>query len=201
MPVFLGLSGYFSKLEEDDSDNLQSWLCLKKDRTILENEIGNKILYPQVVPQTKEDVLFNNVFLRKIIELNIGELYNKNLKRIDIPEVFLELVPDLQSLAGAFIDVIKPEGITVFTFKSNCFGRKNLGSIIRPENLQPGCFITIGIGEKQYQIKIGSLIVIPVPESKTDITFTSITAKLMNKKILSAQIAGGKLGLIIDARI
>lgn len=201
MPILQGLSYYFSKLEEIETADLQNWLPLKEDRTILENKIGNRMLYPRIIPETKEDLLFNCLMLKKVIALNKDIVYSKNLKRIDIPEFLLEFVPEIQNLIGIFIEAIRPEGITTLSLNSDHFERKNLGTLIRPENLQTGSFITIGIKDKHYQIKTGSLVVIPLLGLKTDVTFTSTEAKLLGKKIFSTQVNSGQLGLIIDTRI
>lgn len=201
MPTVKGLFDYFLKFEGVEVEDLQKWLKVKEDRTILENRLGNRILYPQTIPSNQKDLLLDFAIIRKIIEQNQTKFYNKNLKRIDIPEVFCEHFPNLQNLAGAFISAIAPCGITTFFIESNQFGRKQIGTYIRPENLQAGCLIIIGVKNQQYQIQAGILIVIPVPESRIDITFTSSVAKLMGKKILSVQVVGGQLGLIVDARI
>lgn len=201
MPATKGIFNYFSKLEEIEVNELQEEFSLREDPTILENRLGNKILYPGVVPQNEKDVLFNGVIIRKLIKLDPVKFYNKNLKKIDIPEKFLNLVPDLKNLAAAFIDTVKLPGITTLCIKSDQFGRRDIGTLLRPDNLEKGSFITIGIKGQQYQVEAGSLVVIPISESRADITFSSTNAKLMGKKIISTQIVSGKLGLIIDARI
>ncbi len=201
MPAVKGLFDYSLRFEGIEVEDLQKWLRTPEDRTILENRLGNRILYSQTIPQNQKDLLFDFAIIRKIIEQNQARLYNKNLKRIDIPEAFCEHFPDLQKLAGVFIDAISPGGITTFSIKLNQFGRKQIGTYIRPENLQAGGLLIISVKNQQYQIKTGNLVVIPVPQSRVDITFTSTTAKLTGKKILSIQVVGGPLGLIVDARI
>lgn len=197
----IGLLEYLSKLEEVSVSDIQQWLITPEDPTILENRIGNRMLYPQIVPQSKEDLDFDFAIIRKIIELNQVKFYNKNLKRIEIPEEFLNHFPDINKLVSTFIDAILPQGITTFWIKSTVFGRKNLGTLIRPDNLKSDSIITIGIAGHQYQIKAGSIVIIPIPQAKTDMTFTSSSATLMGKKIISIEIVTGQFGLIIDARM
>lgn len=201
MPRLNGLFDYIAKLEDVSVSDVQKWLPAREDEVILQNKIGNRILYPGVVSLTKKDLIFELAIIRKVIEVNQNKLYNKNLKRIDIPDDFLEYFPDLQNLVGAFIDAIHPLGITSFWLKSEILGKKNLGTLIHPEQLQAGGLITIGIHDKQYQIKIGSLVIIPILQSRIDLTFTSDSARLMGKKIISTEVVTGQLGLIIDTRI
>lgn len=201
MLKIVGLLEYLSKLEEVSVPDIQQWLPVPEDPTILENKIGNRMLYPQIIPQTIQDLAFDFAIIRKVIELNQPKFYNKNLRRIDIPEVFLLHFPDLKRLVAAFIDAILPIGITTFWIKSATLGRKNLGTLIRPEGLKPDSVITIGLEGKQYQIKTGSIVTIPIPQSKADMTFTSTTATLIGKKIISIEIVTGQLGLIVDARM
>lgn len=201
MPKVNPLHEYFSTLEDVAVSDIQAWLGHQEDLTILENRIGNRMLYPQVIPQTINDLAFDFAIVRKVIELNQTKFYNKNLKRIDIPVEFTTHFPDMKKLVVAFIDGILPPGITTFWMKSVSFGPKNLGTLIRPENLKVGDVVNIGIEGRQYQIKSDSFVVIPIPRSRADMTFTSPSASLIGKKILSIEVATGQLGLIVDTRI
>lgn len=201
MPSIKGLADYFAEFEEINTNDLQQWLSVQGDRVIFENRFANRLLYPQIIPQTAKDLSFDFIVLREIIKQNMTKLYHKNLKRVDIPEQFLAYFPDLQKLVRVFIDAVEPIGITTFWLKSDQYGSKNLGTVIRPDNLQVGGFVTIGLKGQQYQIKTGSLVIIPVPESRVDITFTAQRATLMGKKICMAQVVTGNLGLIVDARV
>ncbi|MFA5933400.1 MAG: hypothetical protein WCV81_04025 [Microgenomates group bacterium] len=201
MPKLSVLQDYFSKLEDIVVPDIQQWLGQNEVPIILENRIGNRMLYPQVIPQTPSDMDFDFAIIRKVIEANQTKFYNKNLKRIDIPEEFLQHFLDIKKLVIAFIDALILPGITTFWIKSVSFAPRNLGTLIRPENLKKGDTITIGIGDKQYPISVGSLVVIPISKSRADMTFTSATATLIGKKILSIEIVTGQFGLIVDTRI
>ncbi|MDD2823378.1 MAG: hypothetical protein PHQ59_04855 [Candidatus Daviesbacteria bacterium] len=201
MPNDTVILDYFSKLEEVSVSDIQQWLPQPEDAIILENKIGNRMLYPQVIPQAAKDLAFNFAIIRKVIEKNQDKFYNKNLKKIEIPEGFLQYFPDIQKLVTIFIDAILPPGITAFWLKSLNLGPKNLGTLIRPDNLGAGSIVTIGVGGKQYQIKAGAMATIPITQSRADITFTSASATLMDKKVLSIEVVTGQLGLMVDARI
>lgn len=201
MPKLTGLHEYFSKLEDVAIADIRMWLGKTEDLTILENRIGNRILYPQIIPQTAKDLQFDFAVVRKVIEVNQTKFYNKNLKRIEIPEEFLYHFPDIKKLVAAFVDALSPPGITTFWMKSIAFKPRNLGTLIRPENLKTGETLTIGVGGKQYPIKAGSLVIIPITTPHADMTYTSANATLLGKKILSIEVVTGQLGLIIDTRM
>lgn len=200
MPKFKDVHECFASMEAIQSKDLAPWLGGKLDSIILDNQLGNKILYPDTIPETQSDLNFELALFRKLIELSKEDFYNQNTHRIDIPELLITKFGDIQKAVWIFIEGIKPLGITYFYKYSENLGSAPLGSLIRPEIISENSFITLQLNKKQYQIKGGSTIIIPAPENKINLIFSATGAKLLGKQLISLQVLGGEVGIIVDAR-
>src|SRR3990167_9440024 len=112
MPKLTGLFSSFDDLDQISPEAIASWLKPAPELTSLENYLANKILYPQAVPLTKHDMQIDLAILREALRMNgpkPGEqksnallggnpFLNITLRKILIPERFLDFVPDLASL-------------------------------------------------------------------------------------------------------
>lgn len=198
MPKFSGLFSCFFEIDDIEIDKIASSIGFKGDPKLLENKLGNQILYPQTIPVSKDDLIFNLGLLQEALRFSGQKLYNQNLKRLYIPEKLLEVFTDRKNLVLVFINVFMPFGLITVSCKS-ALGVKNLGTLIRPTILGSGN-ITLWVKEKKYQIKAGILTIIPSESDRVDIKFESSEATLEDENTLMAEVAGGQLGLVIDAR-
>lgn len=200
MPKIVGLFSHFPKLNTVTAGSVAAWLGGKADAKLLENRLGNRILFSSSVPYSADDLAFDLAILREAVKTQPQDFINPNLRLIYIPEEFGEFFPDLRTMVAAFIDVLKPSGVTSVVLKSKTLGLKNLGSVIKPEVTSKSGVILIRIRDYKYEVKVGSLTAIPAESGKVDIHFQSRAAKLLGKDDATLEIAGGKLGLLVDAR-
>lgn len=200
MPKLTGLFDYFPKLSDVKAEGVAVWLGSKVDAKLLENRLGNRILYSSTIPYSADDIIFDLAILREAIKACPQDFFNRNLRQIYIPEEFLQHFPDLRALVIALIDALRPRGITSVMLKSKTLGLKSLGSVIVPEISSPTGIITIQTGGQRQEVKVGSLVVIAAEGSKVDISLQSRAAKLFGKDDITLEVAGGALGLLVDAR-
>lgn len=200
MPVLSTINTFSANLEELSIENIALWLQNQKNITLLENELGNKILYPQTVPTTNWSLTFDLVVLREVLRKNPKPYYNKNLSKIFIPEYFLERFPNIQQLTWAFIDVFNPVGLTTILLQTANLGTKSLGTLIKPEVNIPKTEVFVWVEGKRYLVKSGSLAMIPTKNNKVDIKFESAGNKFLSNSQMVSEVAGGLAGIIIDAR-
>ncbi|MFH0936954.1 MAG: hypothetical protein V1808_01520 [Candidatus Daviesbacteria bacterium] len=201
MSKLSGLQDLVPQLENINLNQVASMLQVKIDPQILENKLGNRLLYPQTVPLTETDLVFDLNLLQEALKSHPQSYYSSSLKKIVIPEELTQLFPNLQHLVWAFVNVFHPVGITTVFIKSQRLGTKSLGTIIKPEVLESGGDIKIEADGKSYLVKIGSLLVLPLVGRKIDIKFESNFAKLSGQNSLTTEVFGGELGLMVDARI
>lgn len=200
MPRLRGLLDYFSGLENIPIERISAHLSRRLDPRILENQLANLILYPQVIPVQSEDVELDLAILREALKINRGLYFNPNLKRIIIPQDLSDRFPNLQNLAWVFVDAFLPPAVTTIALKKENIGLKKIGSSIRPEVVKGDGWIFLEVDNKKYQVKPGSLVSIPAPGNQVTVKFESKVATLGGRSKTVATASGGNLGLLIDAR-
>lgn len=200
MPRVTGLLDYFPRLYEVAAEKIAASANQHTGIRILENRLGNKVLYPQTIPVSSEEFLFDLVLLKEALKLHSADYYNQNLRKVFIPEGLLERFPNLQKLAWVFVDAFKPPDICAILLRSQALGIKNLGTFIKVEVVRKEDEIGVWVDGKKYKIKAGCLATLPASGNKMDIRFESPSAKLLGKHEIVTEVSGGELGLMIDSR-
>lgn len=204
MPKTISLFSYFPNLtnvsaEEVVKRSAGSKTLSKQNPTVLENEIGNRILYPEAVPVTSGELELDLAILREAIKLHPDGYLNNNLKKLIIPEEFLTRFPDLLNLAWAFVEGLAPHGVISLYLKSTV-GNRNLGTYIRPQLAPVGASMAVWVDNRRFVVNAGSTVVIPTPGNKFVFKFESTGAELLGQSQITFEAVGGRLGLLFDAR-
>lgn len=206
-----GIFDIFDNLEQIKVEDIAKWLKHQVDFTHLENFLAQRILYPQTVPMTEVDMNIDLAILREALRLcgpMLGDnpFLNVTLRKILIPSTFLNFIPNLQTLTWAFVD-----GLLYDRKKSDFFedlwtviltGQidEAIGSVILPQFQSGNGILKLNVVGKEYQIRAGTVIVIPCPNKRCEVTFKVNAGKILGKDDLSVEVYGGKLGLMIDGR-
>lgn len=198
MPTSKGLLNYISSVDKLEAQNIAQFLQSKSDLNIIENRLGNLLLYPQIIPTTPEESAFCTAVLKEILRLEPENFYNPNLKKIIIPEIIVQICPNLPKLAFIFIDSLKPKNLTSLLLKSENFGTRNLGTYIKPENISDECFLDVYVGQQKFHVLVGNISIIPAPKSKVDIKLESNCNIIDGKDEFTAEVVGGDIGIIVD---
>lgn len=165
-----------------------------------EDEFANRVIYPQVVPVSLHDQEMDLAILREVLKFAPEKYYKTGSNKINLSSAFLERFPSFSRLIWAYLDVFQLPQITSVTCGEGA-GVKGLGTILKPQIFHEKGVIEIWINQKKYQAEIGSLTVLPAKESKVDIHFESVSAKMLSENSLTTEVAGGKLGLVLDLRL
>ena len=196
------LGGLFASLPDIahiSAENVREWLRRPEDSHLLGNEIGNRILYPHIVPVLEDDVSLNLGIIHEAVKQSPDRYFDKTARRILIPEIFLSGVPDLQKLAKAFADALGPFGCTAFFLKTAA-GVKNLGTLVKVNVISEGK-VDLWMNREKHQVRTGMVAAIPASSNRIDIKFESEIAELLGRKNISLEVVGGPLGLIVDTTI
>lgn len=210
MPKFKGLFDSFYNLNEISVDSLMSWLKNPPATVQLEDYLANKILYPTTIPLTDFDMKIDLAILREALRINSPKpddpFLNITLRKIVIPEKFLQYVPDLVSLTWAFVD-----GLLLNRRKKDWFEDvwtvvvaddidEIVGSVLLPQFGDSNDNMILTLLGQDYKIKAGSLTLVSCPTSKCQIAYKLNNGKILGKNISAVEVYGGKLGLMIDGR-
>lgn len=220
MPKLLGLFDSFDNLDQIPVEAIASWLKPVPQLKLLENYLANRILYPQTISQTEYDMKVDLSILREALKLSKTPIntpktnvflggnpfLNITLRKILIPVRFLNYVPDLPSLAWAFIDALlldrkKADWFEdLWTIVLTNDTDEIVGSIVLAQFEDKSGVMDLQVLGKNYKIHPGSLMVIPCPSNRCEITYKLQRGKVLGKEANAIEIYGGKLGLIIDGR-
>lgn len=213
-----GLFNSFDNLDQISIEKIASWLKSTPQPSKLENYLANRILYPQTIPLTETDMQIDLAILREALKLYAPQKQNANnmlggnpflnvtLRKVLIPERFLEFVPDLKSLVWAFIDALVQERNKkdfyqdVWSIVLTGDFDEVVGSVILPQFDNSNGEMKLSVVGKNYKILPGGLTIIPCPKDRCEIVYSSRKGKLLGKQSSALEIYGGRLGLIIDGR-
>lgn len=198
MPKVSSLSDFLSSLDSVSAEKVASWLNPAPEVALVENKLGNRLLYPQVLPLTPEELDFDLAVLREAVSLEKKSFLNSNSHKLTIPQACLEIFPDFKKLIIAFIDATTPLDITTVIIQSEN-GPQNMGTIVKPHLQQAGGAI-ITISNKKYQIESGQVLLISITQPTVSMKYESQNALLLGRTLVVTQVAGGPLGLLVDLR-
>lgn len=216
----MGLFDSFDNLDIILAEDIAAWLKPAPQLDQLENYLANRILYPQVLPQTETDMQIDLGILREALKLNgpnpvltktnalLGDnpFLNITLRKLLIPVEFVNFVPNLASLVQVFIDAFlldrKRQDFfeDLWTIVLTDDTDEIAGSVILPQFESSGGLLDLKLLGLNYQIRQGNLAIIPCPKQRCEIAYNIQNGKVLGKTESAIEVAGGKLGLIVDGR-
>lgn len=180
--VFEGLKG----LGDVTADELGRWLSFIVEEHELENFLANRLIYPQTIPMTAQELEIDYAILRAAITLNRTRFYNPSRLIVQIPEDYLLRFPNTNKLIWCFTDALDLKEVTKIVMKKG-LGKRVLGSILTYPSLTP---VNLTIKNQQFSLPAGSLTKIPLKEKSTQVQLNQT----------SSVVYGGEAGLCIDLR-
>lgn len=220
MPITsIGLFDSFDNLDQISAEAVSSWLKPVPQLTQLENYLANKILYPNSLSVTKQDMQIDLAILREALKMNAPKepqktnallggnpFLNITLRKILIPARFLAFVPDLATLTMVFIDALlfnrtrKDWFQDIWTIVLTSNTDEIVGSLLLPQFEDKNALMQVTLTGKNYEIRPGNLIVLPCPKERCEIGYRLQRGKILGKSESAIEIYGGKMGLVIDGR-
>ncbi|MDO8573769.1 MAG: hypothetical protein Q7R77_03395 [Candidatus Daviesbacteria bacterium] len=215
MPIQTGLFDSFDNLDNISAESLIPWLKPVPELKRIENYLANKILYPQTIAQTEFEMQMDLSLLREALKMNAPKVKNAmlggnpfiniTLRKLMIPAKFLSFVPDLPTLAAVFIDALlqdRPKQdffADLWTIVLTDDAYEIVGSVVMPQ-FSEGGLMNLSVSGKKYEIKSGVFNIIACPKDRCEISYKIQKGSFLGKNESTVEIAGGKLGLIVDGR-
>lgn len=195
------LTGVFRKFK--DLDQIPPFVInpkVKNKRQLeaLENLIGNRILYPQTVSVSVEDMEIDFAVLRESIKRDPGLFFNNINKKIILTSDFISRFPPSSKLITTIVQVLVLPEVTTVYMKKN-IGIVLAGSIINIRKLpvfkklqKDQTLIDLMTGNISTKARLGEIVILPLKERHINIKIGS------SEEILAV---GGELGLVLDLRL
>lgn len=212
MSATRGLFEPFENLENLSIDEITEWLNPIPQIINLENHLANRILYPQTLPVTKEELQIDLAILRAVLRKlsktgKAGQYLDSKSHELIIPSKLINSIPNLNQLMWAFVDGLL-SGIDKTKGADNLWlvvlsGELNevMGTLLIPSFEGTEDLMQLGIQGKIYKVKPGNLTVIPCNSDNCRVIYKISKGNLMGTKESAVDLRGGKLGIMIDGRI
>lgn len=193
---------YHEDLNKIRAEDVSSWLGKNYDFRSVSNYLANKITYPHTVAVDLSEMIYEVAILHEMLRLHPNEYYSASLKRIYVPHDLVYFIPNIPKLVWSFVDVLKPIGLNTVILKGNppLESTKNLGTFMKVEPVKKKGIVNVEMSGNKFQVEIGSLVVLPALSNKVDIKVEINGGKILGKAKLELEIAGGLLGVMVDAR-
>lgn len=190
MAKLAGIFDLFPDLDKIPKEDIYLFLQSKIEIHTLENTIGNKILYPQSVPVTKEDLNLDLSILKAALKNYPHAFYNPKSTQILIPESFIGRYPTLSTVALAFVEAVHPPGVLTIFVKS------------KGKNIQLGTVITLALNTKDQKVLslLNKKMITLISGTINQVAFKESSGTLKIDSQPEMSIQGGEIGIIIDLR-
>lgn len=218
MPKVTGVFDQFQDLDLISTEDIVQWIKSPDATTIpvlnargsvphnimLENYVANRIFYPQAVPMIDQDMRIDLAILREALRRKPA-YFTSVSRKIFIPKIFAERIPNLKELTWAFIDAyiinrkLDPSE-SVWTVILRGDGDETVGTILIPQFHGKGV-VDIAIEGENTSVNAGNLSVIPCPKQRCIVSFKLKSGKILNRDEGALQLYGGKLGIMVDGRM
>jgi len=190
MTILTGLFAQLPGIENLSPEDLSKWLKKAYDPRVLENYLGNRVIYPQTVALTQEERMIDRAIIQEYIRKNPAFFYNPLSHKVLIP---LELMHRIQPNADLMVmlcSLLQVSGVVpVFIGEETSF--KNEGVIMAINPLSTEKNITILINGKNTIVENNKIYHFSVEDQH-------IKVKVDGDPEIMVQ--GGKLGITIDLR-
>lgn len=179
------LTGFFEKFPEIENipfEAIQANLPTHIESHTLQNFIANRIIYPQTIASTTQDLDIDFVLLKLILSQKPNYFYDPKQARITLPTDIQLRFPPLPRLLTTLIQQLKLADIS-----SVIDEQKNLlFNIISLQLPKVDSLFNLKLNNKQYSFARGSITILPPQKLPLE----------LNKRLITF----GKFGLIVHVQ-
>jgi len=190
MTILTGLFAQLPGIENLSPEDLSKWLKKAYDPRVLENYLGNRVIYPQTVALTQEERMIDRAIIQEYIRKNPAFFYNPLSHKVLIPLELMHRIQPNTDLMVMLCSLLQVSGVVpVFIGEETSF--KNEGVIMAINPLSTEKNITILINGKNTIVENNKIYHFSVEDQH-------IKVKVDGDPEIMVQ--GGKLGITIDLR-
>lgn len=192
MPKLTGPFDLFPNLDELSVANISRSISHKLDIRSLKTYIGNRILYPQTIATTKEEIELDLAILKEALTKNPEVIFNAAKKKLTIPRIWLNRLPPVDRLITAIIQSLDvPKGkISMYVYEGQ--DTTAAGTVYKPDNIPlDSPDVLIEFDDQKNKLNTDTIVYFPIKGKKY-----SFSSNIFE----SVELDGGLLGVVFDLR-
>ena len=193
MPQLNGVYLLFPEMDSIDFEEIAQQSVQKLNHHTIENHLANRLLYPQSVAMSKEELDLDFLILAAALKKHPEVFFNSKQNRIVIPTVAVGQLSPLTRLISVVLNSLYSENVIEIWLKDDA-KQQLLGSSLPQQMFQKLNLvgdITVRIQQEEKTLIPNQLNLIPVRDKQV---------KIQINQSVSVGAVGGSLGVFIDLR-
>ncbi len=171
-------------LESSDLESILLTLKVKPEIHFLENFLANRLLYPQTVATTKQEISLDFAMVKQAIKKRPQKIYDPNLKKIVLPKG-INYFGNLKKSLPSILEILNLDTVVPIFLETTL-----IGTIITLVKNNKGS-LELLLNDQVYQLKPNSLSLIETTDKSAHIKLQGFPELI---------VPGGEFGIAIDAR-
>ena len=193
MPQLNGVYLLFPEMDSIDFEEIAQQSVQKLNHHTIENHLANRLLYPQSVAMSKEELDLDFLILAAALKKHPEVCFNSKQNRIVIPTVAVGQLSPLTRLISVVLNSLYSENVIEIWLKDDA-KQQLLGSSLPQQMLKKLNLlgdITVRIQQEEKTLIQNQLNLIPVRDKQF---------KSQINQSITVGAVGGSLGIFIDLR-
>lgn len=193
MPQLNGVYLLFPEMDSIDFEEIAQQSVQKLNHHTIENHLANRLLYPQSVAISKEELDLDFLILAAALKKHPEVFFNSKQNRIVIPTVVVSQLSPLTRLISVILNNLYSENVIELWLKDDV-KQQLLGSSLPQQMFQKFNLvgdITVRIQQEEKTLIPNQLNLIPVRDKQV---------KIQINQSVTVGAVGGSLGIFIDLR-
>lgn len=193
MPQLNGVYLLFPEMDSIDFEEIAQQSVQKLNHHTIENHLANRLLYPQSVAMSKEELDLDFLILAAALKKHPEVFFNSKQNRIVIPTVAVGQLSPLTRLISVVLNSLYSENVIEIWLKDDA-KQQLLGSSLPQQMLKKLNLlgdITVRIQQEEKTLIPNQLNLIPVRDKQV---------KIQINHSVTVDAVGGSLGIFIDLR-
>ncbi len=193
MPQLNGVYLLFPEMDSIDFEEIAQQSVQKLNHHTIENHLANRLLYPQSVAMSKEELDLDFLILAAALKKHPEVFFNSKQNRIVIPTVAVGQLSPLTRLISVVLNSLYSENVIEIWLKDDA-KQQLLGSSLPQQMLKKLNLlgdITVRIQQEEKTLIPNQLNLIPVRDKQV---------KIQINQSVTVDAVGGSLGIFIDLR-
>jgi hypothetical protein len=193
MPQLNGVYLLFPEMDSIDFEEIAQQSVQKLNHHTIENHLANRLLYPQSVAMSKEELDLDFLILAAALKKHPEVFFNSKQNRIVIPTVAVGQLSPLTRLISVVLNSLYSENVIEIWLKDDA-KQQLLGSSLPQQMFKKLNLlgdITVRIQQEEKTLIPNQLNLIPVRDKQV---------KIQINQSVTVDAVGGSLGIFIDLR-